>query len=236
MEKTIIVFISLVLQPFKSQIPASNHKQKDSFRMFYKANNKFLRIWLPAILLMFALAIASFSLLFDSLASAGESNRPAQWAVPIKLQGVSNLHRINDSLYRSAQPTKEGMKNLEKMGIKTIITLRAFHSDKDELKGTGLLNSALSVKTWHIEDKDVIRVLKIISKKENGPFLIHCQHGADRTGVMSAMYRIVGQGWSKDEAIREMVEGGYGFHSVWSNIIEYVKNVDVEKIKLGIVK
>lgn len=204
--------------------------------MYYKTNNKFLRIWFPAILLMFSLTITSFSYKFDSLASAGEPNRPPQWAVPMKVQGVSNLHKINDGLYRSAQPTEEGMKNLEKMGIKTLINLRAFHSDKDKLKGTGLLNNALSVKTWHIEDEDVIRVLKIISKKENGPFLIHCQHGADRTGVMSAMYRIVVQGWSKDEAIKEMVGGGYGFHSVWSNIIEYVKNVDVERIKLGIVK
>jgi len=204
--------------------------------MYYKTNNKFLKISLPAIVLIFALAIVSFPRLIDSLASAGEPDRPPQWAVPMKVQGVSNLHKINDSLYRSAQPTEEGMKNLEKMGIKTIINLRAFHSDKNKLKGTGLLNNELSVKTWHIEDEDVIRVLKIISKKENGPFLIHCQHGADRTGVMSAMYRIVVQGWSKDEAISEMVDGGYGFHSVWSNIIEYVKDVDVERIKLGIAK
>ncbi|TAL22562.1 MAG: protein-tyrosine-phosphatase [Nitrospirae bacterium] len=191
---------------------------------------------LRAIFLIFAFAIASFPLQINSLASAGELNRPSQWAVPMKVQGVGNLHKINDSLYRSAQPTEGGMKNLEKMGIKTIINLRAFHSDKDKLKGTGLLNNALSVKTWHIEDEDVIKVLKIISKKENGPFLIHCQHGADRTGIMSAMYRIVVQGWSKDEAIKEMVDGGYGFHSVWSNIIEYVKYVDVEKIKQGIAK
>jgi len=204
--------------------------------MHHKANNKFLRIWFPAVLLMFSLAIASFPPLINSLASAGEQNRPPQWAVPIKLQGVGNLHKINDVLYRSAQPTEEGMKNLEKMGIKTIINLRAFHSDKDKLKGTGLLNNALSVKTWHIEDEDVIKVLKIISKKENSPFLIHCQHGADRTGVMSAMYRIVVQGWSKDEAIREMVDRSYGFHSIWSNIIEYVKNVDVEKIKQELAK
>ncbi|MBI5203664.1 MAG: tyrosine-protein phosphatase [Nitrospirae bacterium] len=204
--------------------------------MRYTAHNKFLRIWFPTILLIFSLVLASFPLLIDSPASAGEPNRPPQWAVPMKVQGVSNLHKINDNLYRSAQPTEEGMKNLEKMGIKTIINLRAFHSDKDKLKGTALLNNALSVKTWHIEDEDVIRVLKIISEKENSPFLIHCQHGADRTGAMSAMYRIVVQGWSKDEAIREMVDGNYGFHSVWSNIIEYVKNVDVEKIQQELAK
>jgi protein tyrosine/serine phosphatase len=167
---------------------------------------------------------------------AVELNRPSEWAVPIQLPGVCNLYKINDTLYRSEQPSKRGMKNLKKMGIKTIINLRAFHSDADEIRGTGLLEEELSVKTWHIEDEDVIRVLRIIRKKENGPFLIHCQHGADRTGVMSAMYRIVEQVWSKDEAIREMVDGGYGFHAMWSNIIHYVKNVDIEKIKSELVK
>jgi protein tyrosine/serine phosphatase len=182
------------------------------------------------------LPLLSIIFIVGSPAFAAELNRPSEWAVPIEFCGVPNLHKINDNLYRSAQPTKRGMKNLKKLGIKTIINLRAFHSDTDEIGGTGLLDEELSVKTWHIEDEDVIRVLRIIGKKENGPFLIHCQHGADRTGVMSAMYRIVEQGWSKDEAIREMVDGGYGFHAMWSNIIHYVKNVDIEKIKRELVK
>jgi len=163
--------------------------------------------------------------------AAAEMPRPSAWAVPIKLQGVDNLHKIHDGLYRSAQPTEEGMKNLEKLGVKAVINLRVFHSDSDETEGTNLLDNELSVKAWHIEDEDVVRVLRIINKKENGPYLVHCQHGADRTGVMTAMYRIVIQGWSKDEAIREMVDGGYGFHPFWSNIVQYVRDADVEKIK-----
>jgi protein tyrosine/serine phosphatase len=117
------------------------------------------------------------------------------------------------------------------MGIKTVINLRVYHSDLDEIKDTGLLNEELSVKTWHIEDENVIRILRIIRERENGPFLMHCCNGADRLGVMCAMFRIVEQGWTKEEAIQEMVEGGYGFHAVWRNIIEYVKNVDVERIR-----
>ncbi len=173
--------------------------------------------------LVLLLAIATISIL--------SADRPEKWAVLIQLDGVPNLHKVTDNLYRSAQPTEEGMKNIEKLGIRTVINLRAFHSDKDEINGTGLLNESLSMKTWHIEDEDVVKVLRIIRKKENGPFLVHCQHGADRTGVINCMFRIVEQGWTKDDAIREMTDGGYGFHPVWTNIIDYVKNVDVEKIK-----
>jgi protein tyrosine/serine phosphatase len=129
------------------------------------------------------------------------------------------------------------MKNLKEIiGIKTVINLRAFNSDADEVRGIGLLNEELSVNTWHLEDEDVVRVLKLIRNKENGPFLIHCLHGADRTGLMSAMYRIVEQDWTKDEAIQEMVGGGYGFHPTWSNIIKYIRDVDVKKIKIAVSK
>jgi protein tyrosine/serine phosphatase len=171
------------------------------------------------------------SLLLISLASSETPKRPSEWATPLKLEGVGNLHKITDNLYRSAQPTKAGMKNLEKLGIKTVIDLRAFHSDAQQVKGTAILDKELSMKTWHIEDEDVIKVLRILHKRENGPFLIHCLHGSDRTGVICAMYRIVEQGWTKEQALDEMVNGGYGFHSIWTNITAYVKNVDVDKIK-----
>lgn len=177
-----------------------------------------------------------FILIISSPALAAGLNHASDRAIPIQLQGVGNLYRVNNNLYRSGQPTEEGMKNLEKIGIKTIINLRAFHTDTDEIKGTALLNEELSVNAWRIKDEDIIHVLRIIEKKENGPFLIHCEHGADRTGVVIAMYRIVKQGWSREEAIEEMVNSGYGFHSFWSNIIDYIKNVDVDIIKMGLVQ
>jgi len=147
------------------------------------------------------------------------------------MPGVGSFYKITDYFYRSEQPTEEGMKNLARMGIKTVINLRVFHSDLDKIKKTGLLIEEVSVKPWHIEDEDVIRVLRIIKRRENGPYLMHCWRGADRLGLMAAMFRIVEQGWTKDEAIQEMVKGGYGFHAKWRNIIEYIKNVDVDRIR-----
>ena len=165
-----------------------------------------------------------------------ESSRPLQWSAPVNLQGVANLYKVTDYLYRSEQPTEEGMKNLEKLGIKTIINLRPLYSDSDEIKGTGLRVEELSVKVWHIEDADVVRVLRIIRRRENGPFLLHCSRGADRVGVMIAMFRVVEQGWTKEDAIQEMVRGGYGFHPLWFLIPRYVKHADVEKIRKQVEK
>jgi len=173
-------------------------------------------------------------LLLATTVLLGAASRPAEWAQPVAREGVPNLFKVTDRLYRSAQPSAAGMKNLEAMGIRTVINLRAFHSDRAVVARTALLNEELSVKTWHLEDEDVVRVLRILKDPARGPFLVHCQHGADRTGTMIAMYRIVVQGWSREQAIDELVNGGYGFHAVWKNILDYLRQVDVGKIRSAV--
>jgi len=80
----------------------------------------------------------------------------------------------------------------------------------------------------------VIRVMRILADQEKGPFLIHCNLGSDRVGVMCAMYRIIYQGWTKEEAVDELVNGGYGFHPQWTNIINYILSTDIEKLRKNI--
>ena len=162
------------------------------------------------------------------------SVRPTHWAQAIELAGVPNLHRISDYLYRSEQPTAEGFKNLEKLGIRTVINLRYFNSDDDEAEGTSLRLHRVKILTWRAGDDHVIEVMRMLRQKENGPFLIHCQHGADLTGLMSAMYRMLEQNWTAQEALDELIDGGYGFHSVWKNIKRYVLSADVSRLRAAL--
>lgn len=178
------------------------------------------------------LAIAvCFILLVHVVASASETDRPESWAQPIKLDGVPNLHKVGDNLYRSAQPTAQGMKNLKKMGIETIVNLRSFNSDRNLMGYTGLGYEHLYMKAWHPEHKEVVRFLQIVTNPKRAPVLVHCQHGADRTGTMITLCRIAVQGWTKEEALREMTEGGFGFHEVWSNLPKWIQELDIESIK-----
>ena len=66
--------------------------------------------------------------------------------------------------------------------------------------------------------------------------MLHCHHGADRTGLVIAMYRIIYQGWTKDAALDELLHGGYGYHAMWKNIPSYIKHADVEKIRNAVDK
>ena len=157
--------------------------------------------------------------------------RPLEWAQPVVLTGAPNLHKVTDDLYRSAQPSTEGMQNLKAFGLKTIISLRAFHSDRAEIGATGLGYEHIFMKTWHPERDDVVRFLKTATDPQRQPVLVHCQHGADRTGSMVAIYRVAVQGWSMQDAAREMTEGGFGFHEVWVNLIPWLNSLDIESIR-----
>ena len=170
------------------------------------------------------------------LAVTASAERPAEWAKPESAPHMENLHRVTPLIWRSAQPTAEGLREMEKRGVKTVINLRHNHDGVEEAAGTKLRLVRIAMNTWHIEDEDIASALAALRKKGNGPFLLHCQHGADRTGIICAMFRMIEQGWSREEAIREMRDGGYGFHSAWKNIVRYLEKVDVEKMRKRVEK
>jgi protein tyrosine phosphatase (PTP) superfamily phosphohydrolase (DUF442 family) len=185
---------------------------------------KLARQWV-LIAVWFAAATCGFT---------GETNtpvRPANWAQKVELAGVKNYYQVTTNLYRGAQPTAEGMKQLKALGIRTVINLRAFHSDKDEVAGTGLKSVRFETKPWHAEEEDVIGFLKAVTDTNNLPVFVHCQRGADRTGMMCAMYRIVVCGWTKPEAIDEMKNGGFDFNPAWHDLVSFIEKADIADIK-----
>jgi len=178
------------------------------------------------------LSVAFLILLFALVASTGQANdRPSVWAQAIELEGVPNLYRVSADLFRSAQPSAQGMKNLKNMGIRTIVNLRSFHSDRDEIGKTDLGYERITMKTWHIDRREAVRFLRLVSDPDRIPVLVHCQHGADRTGAMCALYRVAVQGWTREEAIREMTDGGFGFHRIWANLKKWIRTIDVQALK-----
>jgi len=147
------------------------------------------------------------------------------------MPGLPNFYRVSDGLYRGAQPNREGFRELKALGIKTVVNLRSYHSDRANAEAAGLGYEHIFMKAWHPEDDEVVRFLRIVGDRSKAPVFVHCQHGADRTGVMIAIYRVAIQGWSKDEAIAEMTGPGFGFHSLWRNLITYVRDLDIAALK-----
>ncbi|MCA1862330.1 dual specificity protein phosphatase family protein [Janthinobacterium sp. HSC-3S05] len=184
---------------------------------------------------------SSYLLLLSLALAAGSAGaqaplppqRNAEWATP--LPQVSNLHQVTPVLYRSARLDSSDVAQLQALGVKTVISLRSFHSDTQVLDGSGIRAVRIPINTWAIRDKHVIDTMRAIrAAAQQGPVLLHCLHGADRTGMMAAMYRMLYQDWPREKAIDELKNGGYGYHAVWKNIESYLKRVDVAALRAQI--
>ena len=179
-------------------------------------------------LLASGLPIACSSAPTDNGSKAVQSER---WATPVKHD--ANLYRIDDKLYRSEQPVAEDGEAIVKLGIQSVINLRFFdRNDDDHLKAHGLTLLNRPLLSWSIKPKEIAEILYLIEKQQqNGAVLIHCYHGADRTGLIAGMYRIIYQGWSVEEAKAEMQHGPYGYHSIWKNIAKLFTEEKVKQVK-----
>ncbi|MEG2961401.1 MAG: dual specificity protein phosphatase family protein [Janthinobacterium sp.] len=185
---------------------------------------------LHEVLLILALGLAAAP---AGAQTAATPERHADWATP--LPQVSNLHQVTPVLYRSARLDSRDVAQLQALGVKTVISLRSFHSDTQVLEGSGIRAVRIPINTWAIRDKHVIDTMRSIrAAEQHGPVLLHCLHGADRTGMMAAMYRMLYQGWPREKAIDELKNGGYGYHAVWKNIESYLKRVNVDEIRARI--
>lgn len=149
--------------------------------------------------------------------------------------GVNNFFRVNDSVYRSAQPSKKEFKTLELNGLRSVLNLRKNKNDSAKARGTTLLLEHQPLKTKMIDQQDIIAALRYLKNAEK-PVLVHCWHGSDRTGVTVAAYRIVFEDWSKEDAIAEMRDG-YGYHEKWyPNLIVLLQDLDVNYVKDAVQK
>ncbi len=154
-------------------------------------------------------------------------------AHPVKQD--ANLYRVDAKLYRSEQPVADDAELLRTLGIRSVVNLRYFSRGRNARvfgghRGIELINRPLLA--WRVRPADIARVLYTIERQqEKGAVLVHCYHGADRTGIIVAMYRIIYQGWTAEAAKREMTEGGFGYHSIWKNLERLFDEKTVSQVR-----
>lgn len=174
-----------------------------------------------------------FLLFNTSIYCQSTQNRPLDWAKKISISKLSNLYEVNDSIYRCEQPDSLDFVQIHTIGIKSILNLRSNFTDKDLIDGLPLYKYNVEMLPFNFGDKEIVNALRIIQRSPK-PILVHCLLGSDRTGVIIAMYRIIYQKWTKEEALNEMENGGYSFHNIFINIPHYIKTVDIARLRIEI--
>jgi uncharacterized protein (TIGR01244 family) len=135
-------------------------------------------------------------------------------------------------LYRSARLKPGAAAEIKALGVRTVINLRGEETDRDVLAGSGVNRLRLPCDANELTVEHLATFLRLACDPDRRPVLVHCWAGADRTGAMIAAYRVAAQGWSKEEAVREMTEGGYRFHGlVYRNLVKLITDLDVEDLR-----
>ena len=184
--------------------------------------------------LQFTLALGVTIMNTVAAVAQAPAARPDTWATYSKIGTLENCYLVADGFYRSEQPSKSNMKAVESSGIKTLVNLRNVRKDNRKSRGTSLHLVHIPINTWRMSYDDVVLGLSAL-KMADKPVLLHCIHGSDRTGVVTAAYRMTEQGWTKQAAIDEFLNGGYGYHSGWfPNILRLLESLDAEKLRADV--
>ena len=123
------------------------------------------------------------------------------------VEGIANFDEVNQHLYRGAQPNRLGLQHLHKLGIRTIINLRATNdawmAERDEAGVQGMAYFNVPMGAFLRPRMETVSTVLSIIEKSPSPVFVHCQHGCDRTGTIIACYRIKHEGWKSSKALNE---------------------------------
>jgi tyrosine-protein phosphatase SIW14 len=147
----------------------------------------------------------------------------------IHIEGVSNAGKINEHLYRGAQPKPAAMAELKKLGVTTVVDLRrednhAMDEERAQAEAQGLHFVNIPVGGFSSPtNAQVVQFLSLFRDHPDHTIFVHCHYGEDRTGVFVASYRMTMEHWPVQQAENEMKF--FGFNRRWQrDMKEFVRD------------
>jgi protein tyrosine phosphatase (PTP) superfamily phosphohydrolase (DUF442 family) len=136
---------------------------------------------------------------------------PAQ---PVQRAGLRNFGIVSDHLYRGGQPLDAGFTELKKLGIDIVVNMR---DEPAEIARERALVEAQGMRyvsiPWRGKEnpktEQVAQFLKVVRENPDRKVFVHCERGAERTGLMVACYRMSSEGWTPEKALAEMEKFGF---------------------------
>ncbi len=116
------------------------------------------------------------------------------------IAAIGNFHPITPGeAYRSAQLDSDKLEHyIKKFGIKSVLNLRGRNADEtwyiDEIETCSRFaveHYDVGMSAYHELDQTQVRKLLEVFRSARRPILIHCQGGADRSGLVAAMWKVI---------------------------------------------
>lgn len=151
---------------------------------------------------------------------------------------IHNFSHVNDHLYRGAQPTPEGLRDLATAHVSLVIDLRqpdkTSEAERRLVQSLGMQYIGVPLPpTSAPSSEEVKRVLSLINPDDSGITFVHCWRGKDRTGTVVACYRIQHDGWTPQRALHEASQHGMSeFQRSMRSFILHFQPVDLPRTAL----
>ncbi len=121
-----------------------------------------------------------------------------------------NFEEFVPGAYRSNHPDHVRFEQYAAMGIKTVLNLRGVQKqphylfEEESCRKLGLELITVHMGARHAPLRHTLITLLKIFDEIDRPFLMHCKSGADRTGLAAALYLMVQEGKSLEEARKQL--------------------------------
>jgi protein tyrosine/serine phosphatase len=168
-------------------------------------------------------------------AAAQPGNGAASTLVNVSTIRIDNFGRINANYFRGAQPKGHDYADLAALGVKTVINLTSDDADASEKtmavsSGMGYFQIPMTTHEPPTAAK-LAEFLKIVNDRANQPVYVHCAGGRHRTGVMTAAYRMTQDGWTADQAFKEMKRFKFGADFLHPEFKQFVYGYRPEPVR-----
>jgi protein tyrosine phosphatase (PTP) superfamily phosphohydrolase (DUF442 family) len=121
---------------------------------------------------------------------------------------LHHLYRLSGRLYSGSQPEGEaGFAALQKLGVKTIISVDGARTDVELAKKYGMQYVHRPIGYEGIGREDSVEIVKA-AKTLPGPVYVHCHHGKHRGPAAAAVCAMALEGWSAEQAAGWMRDAG----------------------------
>ena len=140
------------------------------------------------------------------------------------LAGLPAFHQVDEGFFRGGQPSSEGMRQLARLGVKTIVNVRhhsrAMEEEQRRAQQLGMRWVNISIRAWWWPTTEqAMQFLAIATDPAQRPVFVHCRQGRNRVGVMTAIYRVTSHGFSSEQAYAEGCRWGL---VPWNVVTPYV--------------
>jgi protein tyrosine phosphatase (PTP) superfamily phosphohydrolase (DUF442 family) len=206
------------------------------------------RLVVPLIILSCALVSITSIVLVNAgppatdLASleAAQANDPLDESGARVSATLPLFHRLSEQYVRGAQPARGGIGTLARLGVRTIVDLRSKYDHTEEIGEAARLEGLgyywLPTSVWDPPtDAEANRFVALVSDESIGPFFVFCADGLNRTGEMSALYRVAVDKWTVEQALKEADELGFNpyYYTLRNYVWTYARKFRPEAVPPG---